>query len=154
MCRSRARLLLLISVHKVLIALGLNDIVSPSEGIKDFPWGDCNVALPANMGLNAKPAPPLRKTPPTLRSAPSRNQHTMPAMPARPAILDPCLIRIVCPLKQRSRRLLATATHQLPRNQPWSHPPASTSIDNDQVARLASRPLHPLTLADLVQYHP
>ncbi|KAF6228696.1 hypothetical protein HO173_011715 [Letharia columbiana] len=76
----------------------------------------------------------------------------MPAMPARPAILDPCLIRIVCPLKQRSRRLLATATHQLPRNQPWSHPPASTSIDNDQVARLASRPLHPLTLADLVQH--
>ncbi|KAL9077187.1 MAG: hypothetical protein Q9161_000453 [Pseudevernia consocians] len=72
-------------------------------------------------------------------------------MPARPAILDSRLIRVICPLKQRSR-CLAAAAHQLPRNQPWSHSPASTSIDNDQVARLASRPLHPLTLADLVRH--
>ena len=102
--------------------------------------------------LNAKPASSLRKfknpTPPP-QSYVSR-QHTMPTPSARPAILDSRIVRIICPLKPPSRRL-TTATHRLPRNQPWSHPPASISIDNDQVARLASQPLHSLTLADLVR---
>ncbi|KAM0798126.1 branched-chain alpha-ketoacid dehydrogenase kinase [Usnea florida] len=77
----------------------------------------------------------------------------MPGTPARPAILDSRFIRLICPLKQQSR-CLATATHPftLPRNQPWSHPPSSISIDNDQVARLASLPLHSLALADLVRH--
>ena len=73
-------------------------------------------------------------------------------MPARPAILDSSLIRIICPRKQRSR-CFTTTSYQLPKNQPWSHPPSSISIDNDQVARLASQSLHHLTLADLVRYH-
>ena len=61
------------------------------------------------------------------------------------------MLRIICPLRRRSRHL-ASITDQSTFQRPWSHPPASDNIDNDQVARLASRPLHPLTLADLVRY--
>lgn len=34
----------------------------------------------------------------------------------------------------------------------WSHPPSSTFIADDEVASLANKPLHPLSLADLVKY--
>ena len=105
-----------------------------------------------NPQLHAKPASSLRKnpTPPPPQLYVSRQQtadskkHTMPTPSARPAILDSRILRIICPLKRLSR-CLTTATHQLPKNQPWSHPPASISIDNDHVARLASQPLHSLT---------
>ncbi|KAK4691150.1 hypothetical protein P7C71_g5790, partial [Lecanoromycetidae sp. Uapishka_2] len=70
-------------------------------------------------------------------------------MSARPLILDSRLIRVICPLKQRSRHL-SSAFSQTSESQPWSYPPATVNIDNDQVARLASKPLHPLALADLV----
>ena len=71
-------------------------------------------------------------------------------MASRPAVLDSRLLRILCPLRLRSKQF-ATATCHSIGNQQWGHPPASSSIDNDQVARLAARPLHPLTLADLVR---
>ena len=72
-------------------------------------------------------------------------------MASRPAILDSRILRVICPLQRRSRHLVNVAD-QSTIQRPWSHPPASVNIDNDQVARLASRPLHPLTLADLVRY--
>ena len=72
-------------------------------------------------------------------------------MASRPAILDSRILRAICPLQRRSRHLVSV-TNQSTLERPWSHPPASVNIDNDQVARLASRPLHPLTLADLVRY--
>ena len=76
--------------------------------------------------------------------------HTI-EMASRPAILDSRILRVICPLQRRSRHLVNVAD-QSTVQRPWSHPPASVNIDNDQVARLASRPLHPLTLADLVRY--
>ncbi len=36
--------------------------------------------------------------------------------------------------------------------QSWPHQPQFGNIHDDQVARLAAQPLHPLTLADLVRY--
>ena len=120
-------------------------------------FAKCQISpTPPLSQITAKPASPLHRS--LSPAAPQKQPKTSNVsdqhiMPARPAILDSRLIRVICPLKQRSR-CLATAAHQLPRNQPWSHSPASTSIDNDQVARLASRPLHPLTLADLVRLAP
>ncbi len=72
-------------------------------------------------------------------------------MPTRLGIPDTRCVRRLSLLKQPARRL-ATAQIQADGHRPWSYPPASVSIDNDQVARLASKPLHHLTLADLVQY--
>ena len=71
-------------------------------------------------------------------------------MAARPAILDSRFLRVICPLKRRSR-LLVTATSLGTGQRPWSHPPASVNIDDDQVAHLASKSMHPLALADLVK---
>lgn len=74
-------------------------------------------------------------------------------MPSRPAALNSHLIRVLCPIKQSARHLVTTAP-QTPGQRPWSYPPASVNIDNDQVARLASKTLHPLSLADLVRWLP
>ncbi|KAI9798492.1 MAG: hypothetical protein M1833_004759 [Piccolia ochrophora] len=56
--------------------------------------------------------------------------------------------RVTWPVTQ-SRRHLTTAEPSRP---PWSHPPNSANIADDEVSRLASKPLHPLTLADLVRH--
>lgn len=39
-----------------------------------------------------------------------------------------------------------------PSGHKWSHPPSSITIADDEVASLASKPLHSLSLADLVKY--
>jgi hypothetical protein len=44
------------------------------------------------------------------------------------------------------------ARHPSPSAHKWSHPPSSTTIADDEVANLASQPLHALSLADLVKY--
>ncbi|KAL9126697.1 MAG: hypothetical protein Q9217_004294 [Psora testacea] len=60
-------------------------------------------------------------------------------------------IRIICP--QKCLRGYATAsTRPQAGSNPRPHIPTTTDIDNDQVARLAAKPLHPLTLADLVRH--
>ena len=71
-------------------------------------------------------------------------------MAVRHTILDSRLIRVLCPLKQPKRHLKTTTSPPPPNLQPSSSL-GSASIDNDQVARLASKPLHPLSLADLVR---
>ncbi|KAI9051711.1 hypothetical protein LZ554_004751 [Drepanopeziza brunnea f. sp. 'monogermtubi'] len=43
------------------------------------------------------------------------------------------------------------ARHPSPSAHKWSHPPSTTSIADDEVANLASKPLHSLSLADLVR---
>ena len=119
--------------------------LSPPQIFNHSPIFSTPNSMPSPLHGSAK-TPPLPHNPTSADSI----QNTMPTPSARPAILDSNILRIICPLKRPSRPL-TTATHQLPRNQPWSHPPASISIDNDQVARLASQPLHSLTLADLVR---
>ena len=71
-------------------------------------------------------------------------------MHARPLTLGPRFVRAGRLFKLLSRGL-TSATSPSSGHRPWSYPPASVSIDNDQVAKLASKPLHSLTLADLVQ---
>jgi len=44
------------------------------------------------------------------------------------------------------------ARHASPSAHKWSHPPSSTVIADDDVASLASKSLHALSLADLVKY--
>lgn len=43
------------------------------------------------------------------------------------------------------------ARHPSPSAHKWSHPPSSTNIADDEVASLAGKPLHALSLADLVR---
>ncbi|CZR69460.1 related to branched-chain alpha-ketoacid dehydrogenase kinase, mitochondrial precursor [Phialocephala subalpina] len=50
-----------------------------------------------------------------------------------------------------SQRAFA-ARHPSPSAHKWSHPPSSTTIADDEVAGLASKPLHALSLADLVKH--
>lgn len=94
----------------------------------------------------------LASAPPLATSLPSTSNldHCL-KMLTKPVILDSRLIRVICPLKQQIRHLATTRSRVSEQQPPWSYPPASVSIDNDQVARLASKPLHSLTLADLVQ---
>ena len=73
-----------------------------------------------------------------------------PIMSVRPIICDSRLIRVLCPLKQSTRHF-ATAVNPPPPIFQASPSPGPSSIDNDQIARLASKPLHSLTLADLVR---
>ncbi|CAG8961695.1 hypothetical protein HYFRA_00006235 [Hymenoscyphus fraxineus] len=59
---------------------------------------------------------------------------------------------------QCATRLLTTSTssylarHPSPSAHRWSHPPSSTVIADDDVASLANKPLHNLSLADLVKH--
>lgn len=50
-----------------------------------------------------------------------------------------------------ARRSLATARARGSDDSSWAHPPASAEIDNDQLSRLTAKPLHTLTLADLIR---
>jgi len=45
------------------------------------------------------------------------------------------------------------ASHPSPSAHKWSHPPSSIPVADDEIANLASKPLHHLSLADLVKYH-
>ncbi|KAL9121063.1 MAG: hypothetical protein Q9187_002378 [Circinaria calcarea] len=71
-------------------------------------------------------------------------------MAHKPVALQSQYIRLLCPLKKRARFLATSASSPAPRE--WSHPPTSANIADDTVARLAARPLHPLTLSDLVRH--
>lgn len=73
-------------------------------------------------------------------------------MAQRPLILESRLLRALCPLKPRLNHSYSISKSRLPPSQPWPHYPASANVNDDQVARLAAKPLHPLTLADLVRY--
>ncbi|TVY71386.1 3-methyl-2-oxobutanoate dehydrogenase (lipoamide) kinase [Lachnellula suecica] len=53
---------------------------------------------------------------------------------------------------RRFSQLLRLSRHASPSTQKWSHPPSSTVIADDDVASLASKPLHALSLADLVKH--
>merc|ERR1711977_466423 len=44
-----------------------------------------------------------------------------------------------------------SSRHPSPSAHKWSHPPSSTTIADEEVASLASKPLHTLSLADLVK---
>ena len=61
----------------------------------------------------------------------------------RPLVIQTQLIRLYCPLETRLKHssFRQHYYHQL-----------HTTVTDDDIARLASRPLHPLTLADLVKY--
>lgn len=65
-------------------------------------------------------------------------------------LFDPRMVRLISPLKRRARPF-ATATTSGPPGSQWTPSPVPATIDNDYVARLASKPLHPLILADLVR---
>lgn len=70
----------------------------------------------------------------------------------RPATLRLRFLRSTWPLKA-APRAYATLTGE-PSAQTWPHQSQFGNIHDDQVARLAARPLHPLALADLVRYYP
>ncbi|MCJ1408516.1 hypothetical protein MMC19_002591 [Ptychographa xylographoides] len=72
-------------------------------------------------------------------------------MSQRPLLLQSRLLRDLCPLHRHSR-FLATSHSITPPPRAWSLPPTSPDIADDQVARLAAKSLHNLTLADLVRH--
>ncbi|KAI9763716.1 MAG: hypothetical protein M1835_007743 [Candelina submexicana] len=74
-----------------------------------------------------------------------RIQHS-----TRPRILDASYLRLLWPIKRSQRRHATSFTS--PSTQRWSQPPTSANIADDEVARLAAKPLHALTLADLVRH--
>ncbi|RFU30328.1 [Pyruvate dehydrogenase (acetyl-transferring)] kinase, partial [Scytalidium lignicola] len=49
-------------------------------------------------------------------------------------------------------RHISFARHTSPSAHKWSHPPSPTIIADDEVASLANKPLHTLSLADLVKH--
>ncbi|KAK6600411.1 mitochondrial pyruvate dehydrogenase kinase [Botrytis cinerea] len=49
-------------------------------------------------------------------------------------------------------RCASTARYPSPSAHKWSHPPSSTTIADSEIANLASKPLHALSLADLVKH--
>ncbi|KAI9811897.1 MAG: hypothetical protein M1827_005248 [Pycnora praestabilis] len=55
-------------------------------------------------------------------------------------------------LPRSCSRKYASFPFQSPATQKWSHPPTSANIADDEVAKLAAKPLHPLKLADLVRH--
>ena len=72
-------------------------------------------------------------------------------MAQRPLNQGPRSLRALYHLKPRLECFYSTSTNRLPPSQPWPHYSHSTNVIDDQVARLAAKPLHPLTLADLVR---
>ncbi|MCJ1264254.1 hypothetical protein MMC22_004125 [Lobaria immixta] len=72
-------------------------------------------------------------------------------MAHRPAILQSRLLCALCPIKQSLRHYVVSPLDPKS-NQPWPHQPAAINFSDDQVARLASKPLHSLSLADLVRH--
>lgn len=71
-------------------------------------------------------------------------------MSQRPLILQSQLLRVLCPLQSRSSSYV-TQTNQANVRSQGSLQPTPISISDDQIAQLASTPLHSLTLADLVR---
>ncbi|KAA6409713.1 MAG: ase propeptide [Lasallia pustulata] len=72
-------------------------------------------------------------------------------MSQRPLILSSSILRTICPPKPRCKHYTTTPSPS-PTGRSWSHPPTSADVADDQVARLAATPLHPLSLADLVRH--
>jgi hypothetical protein len=84
--------------------------------------------------------PPLNCYPTCSRSSLNNMSHLQ-----RPLVIQSHIIRLCCPRSRRSSRALfarGTSSRKI-------H--TETVTDND-ISRLASLPLHPLTLADLVKY--
>lgn len=63
----------------------------------------------------------------------------------RPLIIQSHIIRLCCP------RTLRKPTRG-PFARPQNHRLHTRTVTDDDISRLASLPLHPLTLADLVKY--
>lgn len=72
-------------------------------------------------------------------------------MAQRPALLQSRLLRTLCPVKTSSRHYVIFPEPEAKSNQPWPHQPTAINFSDDQVVRLASKPLHSLSLADLVR---
>ncbi|MCJ1426465.1 hypothetical protein MMC29_004368 [Sticta canariensis] len=72
-------------------------------------------------------------------------------MAQRPAVLQSRLLRARCSFKTFLRCYVISSTEIKP-NQPRPHQPTAIDISDDRVARLASKPLHSLSLADLVRH--
>ncbi|MCJ1357816.1 MAG: hypothetical protein MMC33_007812 [Icmadophila ericetorum] len=75
-------------------------------------------------------------------------------MAQRPVALQSQYIRLLCPLKRSQRRTVVSDAASLTSRE-WSNPPISSNATDDSIARLAAKPMHPLTLSDLVKHgHP
>jgi hypothetical protein len=76
-------------------------------------------------------------------------------MAQRPLILQSRYLRDLCPPRRSSKPISYSTITPSSANHPsqsWSLPTISSTVADDQVARLASKPLHNLTLSDLVRY--
>ncbi len=83
-----------------------------------------------------------------------RQTMQRPNQMAQMPIIHSGLLRILCALKRPLRRYYVKASIETKSTRPWPHEPAKSaniSISDDLVARLASKPLHSLSLADLVK---
>ena len=69
-----------------------------------------------------------------------------------PAILDTRLIRLVCPPRKGKQLSIAARRRAAIGLQHYPQPPTSSIVDHDRIAELAAKPIHSLTLADLVRY--
>ncbi|KAG4030694.1 hypothetical protein MFRU_011g01510 [Monilinia fructicola] len=66
-------------------------------------------------------------------------------------LLRSCRGQNICHSRSFSK-YASLSRYPSPSAQKWSHPPSSTTIAENEIARLASKPLHTLSLADLVKH--
>ncbi|MCJ1478087.1 hypothetical protein MMC13_006762 [Lambiella insularis] len=72
-------------------------------------------------------------------------------MAQRPLLIQSRYVRELCPLRRRARRFAISGSPS-PSSPAWAVPSTSSAdIADDQVAALAAKPLHLLTLSDLVR---
>ncbi|MCJ1249469.1 hypothetical protein MMC30_006693 [Trapelia coarctata] len=87
--------------------------------------------------------------------APSPTELNMIAplpMAQRPIIIQSRFLRDLCPPQRRTRSFASFSPTATSTTRAWSLPPTAPDIADDQVARLAHKPLHNLTLSDLVRH--
>ena len=73
-------------------------------------------------------------------------------MALRPVVIDTPLVRL-CNQLSRHSKYATTSRTGIATDTPFqAHPPTIGAVDPNQIAQLAAKPLHPLTLADLVRY--
>ena len=72
-------------------------------------------------------------------------------MSARLVVSRPPLYRRLWHLRRDVNYFSTYTTHKAA-GRPWLTVPATASVSDSQIAYLAARPLHSLTLADLVRY--
>ena len=73
-------------------------------------------------------------------------------MALRSALLHSPCTRPIRAVKYRFQKSATYATTPSPSGRPWSHPPASATVSDEQIAYLAAQPIHQLTLLDLAKY--